>query len=317
MQGLLPHTIMQSTRSYSIIGPGALGGLYGARLHQAGWETHFLFHNDFAYVKANGLRVDSPWGNLHLKDVKAYGRPEDMPRCDVVCVCLKTTQNHLLPTILPQVTKPGSVVILMQNGLGAEEEVAAILPEGKIAGGLCYLCSNKIGPGHIHHVDYGQVTLGAHTAGLHPLIVEIAADFQEAGIPTNTTDTLAEARWRKLGWNIPYNGLSVVLSAETNDIMAEPHTRQLSGQLMEEVLLGARACGYPIEAEFVQKLLAFTNKMKPYSPSMLLDYRARRPLEIEYIYERPLQAAAAKGVQLPRIATLAAQLRFLDARNRR
>lgn len=307
---------MQKTRSYSIIGPGALGGLYGARLHQAGLETHFLFHNDFAHVQAHGLRVDSPWGNLHVKDIKAHDRPEAMARCDVVCVCLKTTQNHLLPTLLPQVTKPDSVVILMQNGLGAEEEVAAILPTIKIAGGLCYLCSNKIGPGHVHHVDYGQVTLGAHTADLLPLILEIAADFQYAGIPTNTTETLAEARWRKLGWNIPYNGLSVALAAETHDIMADTHTQQLCEQLMEEVLLGAKACGYPIEAEFVQKLLAFTRKMKPYSPSMLLDYRARRPLEIEYIYERPLQAAAAQGVQLPRIATLAAQLRFLDKRNR-
>ena len=301
--------------SYAIVGSGALGALYGARLHHAGFETHFLFHGDYDHVRQHGLRVDSPWGDLHLRGINAYQRVGDMPVCDVVCIGLKTTQNHLLPTLLPPLVRAGTAVILMQNGLGAEEEVAALLPQAMVGGGLCYLCSSKIAPGHINHQDYGRVMFGAHSPGMEDVLKQVAADFAQGGVPVQLTKNLAEGRWRKLGWNIPYNGLSVVLNAETNEIMDHLETRELSRQLMIEVLAGARACGHPIEAEFVEQLLGFTVKMKPYSPSMKLDFQARRPLEVEYLYERPLQQARQAGVELPRIAALTAQLRFLDTRN--
>jgi 2-dehydropantoate 2-reductase len=301
-----------SNLTYAIIGPGALGGLYGARLQHAGLETHFLFHTDCDHVRQHGLRVESPWGNVHLPQVHAYDCVDDLPQCDVICVCLKSTQNHLLPQLLPPLTRPGAAVILMQNGLGAEEEVAALLPQAKLAGGLCYLCSNKVGPGHIKHLDYGRVAFGAHSSGMEEVLNQVAADFAAGGVPVEVTANLAEQRWRKLGWNVPYNGLSVVLNAQTDAIMNCPETRELSRQLMVEVLAGARACGHNIEPGFVDKLLDFTQKMKAYSTSMKLDYEAGRPMEIEYMYERPLQAARRAGVDLPRVATLTAQLRFLN-----
>src|ERR1039457_6805894 len=114
-------------RSYAIIGSGALGGFYGARLQQAGCEVHFLLHSDYEYVREHGLVCESKDGDFTLPRVNTYRHAQDMPRCDVVCVCLKTTQNHLLPNLLPSVVKDDGVVLVMQNGLGMEAEGAKII----------------------------------------------------------------------------------------------------------------------------------------------------------------------------------------------
>ena len=87
-------------RRYAIIGTGALGGYYGARLAHAGCDVHFLLHSDYDHVRQHGLICESIDGDFSIAKPSAYRDTRDMPRCDVVCVALKTTQNHLLPAIL-------------------------------------------------------------------------------------------------------------------------------------------------------------------------------------------------------------------------
>ncbi len=293
---------------YAVIGTGALGGFYGARLQRAGCEVHFLLHSDYEHVRTHGLIVESQEGDFTLPQVNAYRDPRDLPACDVVLVCLKATQNHLLPGLLPA----SGTVVLMQNGLGAEEELARFIAPDRLMAGLAFLCSNKIGPGHIRHLDYGYVRLAELAGGITPRMQQIAADFERAGIPVTLTDDLASARWHKLVWNIPYNGLSVVLNADTNELMAHPATRALVAALMQEVVAGAAVCGRHIEQAFVQKMLADTEKMPPYRTSMKIDSDAGRPMEVEAIYGNPLRIALAAGAQLPRLETLYRQLTFLN-----
>ena len=302
-----------SSRSYAIIGTGALGGFYGARLQHAGCEVHFLLNSDYDHVARHGLICDSIDGNFTLPRVNAYRDARDMPRCDVVAVCLKTTQNQLLPSILPHVLKDNGVVLMMQNGLGNEDEAAGIVGAERVIGGLCFLCSNKIAPGHIQHLDYGYIRFGEHHGGITDRLRAIAADFDRAGIKTHLSDDLRTARWQKLVWNIPYNGLSVVLNATTDRLMTHPHTRDLCEALMREVVADAAAGGCPIPAGHVEKMLADTLKMKPYKTSMMLDHEAGRPMEVEYIYGNPLRTAQAAGMKSPLIEMLYRQLKFASA----
>jgi 2-dehydropantoate 2-reductase len=303
-------------RSYAIIGTGALGGFYGARLQHAGCELHFLLHSDYEHVRQHGLICESKDGDFTLPKVNAYRDTRDMPKCDVVCVCLKTTQNHLLPQLLPPVVKDGGVVLVMQNGLGIEEQVAEIVGAQPVVGGLCFLCSNKVGPGHIRHLDYGHVGLGEFaTRGVSERMRAIASDFQRAGIRTLLHEDLAVVRWQKLVWNIPYNGLSVVLDATTSELMTNPHTRQLVEQLMREVVADARACGTAITDDIVEQMLTYTDKMTPYRTSMKIDYDERHPMEVEAIFGNPLRASQKAGAKSPLLEELYHLLRFVDARN--
>ena len=308
-------------RHYAIIGTGAIGGFYGACLQKAGLDVHFLLRRDYEHVKEHGLAISSTWGDFTLPQVNAYNQVKDIPPCDVVLIALKTTQNHLLPHLLPPLVKPGTVVITLQNGLGVEPEIAAIVEESiEVLGGLCFVCSNKIGLGQIHHLDYGQIQLGAYgnnhqPQGITQTMRQIAADFEQANIPIQLAENLLLARWKKLVWNIPYNGLSVVLDATTDAMMKDSHGYQLSEQLMREVVAGAAGYGLEIKESFIQKMLDYTMKMKPYRTSMKIDYDCHRPLEVEAMFGNPMRAAQAVGVAVPKITMLYQQLKFLDARN--
>src|SRR5512138_1515331 len=123
------------SRRYAILGTGALGGFYGARLCRAGAEVCFLLRGDFEHVRQHGLRVDSKDGDFVLPHVQAFRDVRDMPRCDVVAIALKATQNHLLPALLPPVLAKGGTVLLMQNGLGYEAEVARLVPGHEVLAG--------------------------------------------------------------------------------------------------------------------------------------------------------------------------------------
>ncbi|MBC5796895.1 MAG: putative 2-dehydropantoate 2-reductase [Sphaerospermopsis sp.] len=306
--------------SYAIVGTGALGGFYGGKLQKAGNEVHFLVNSDYQQVKQNGLLIQSKDGDFRLPQVQVYNQVEKMPSCDVVIVSIKTTQNHILTKILPPLVKDDSIVLVLQNGLSIETEIAQIVSNVNIIGGLCFLCSNKIAPGHIHHLDYGKITLGEYATnynavGITERMKAISQDFKNAGIEIELTEDLLLGRWKKLMWNIPYNGLSVILDATTDELMADMYTRTLVEQLMKEVQLGAKSTGRIIPDSFIQTMLDYTVKMKPYRTSMKIDFDENRPLEVEAIFGNPLRIAAEHDVSLPLIRCLYQQLKFLDNRN--
>lgn len=308
---------------YAVIGTGALGGYFGGKLANAGHDVHFLFNSDYDYVAAHGLKVDSVAGPFHLHPINAYQRTADMPVCDVVLVCLKTTANHLLTDLLPPLLKPSTLVILVQNGLGMEERLSQAFPNLCIAGGLAFICASKRGPGLIEHMDYGKLTLGMYKRGKkdensrktveETLLNTVVADFNQAGVESHFSSDLALARWKKLVWNVPYNGLCVVLNSSTDQLMNQPHSLAILKELMLEVIAGARACGHAIDDSFAQAMLDSTRTMTPYAPSMKLDFDFKRPLEIEAIYSNPLQAAAAAGQPLPRVQQLEQQLQYIQS----
>jgi 2-dehydropantoate 2-reductase len=311
----------QVQRRYAILGTGALGGFYGGRLQQSGQEVHYLLHRDYDHVRQHGLIIESPDGDIHLPQVQAHATVATLPPCDVAIVAIKTTQNHLLAQWLPTVVKPDGVVLVLQNGLGVEPEVAEIVGSDRVMGGLCFICSNKVGPGHIRHLDYKKIALGDYgpnytPQGITPRLVAIAQDFEAAGIPIEQTEDLLWARWKKLIWNIPFNGLSVALNASTQEMISNPASRQLAIALMEEVIAVAAAYGRQLGDHYIQQNIDHTEQMKPYRTSMKIDYDEGRPLELQAIFQQPIAAAQAKGVPVPHIQMLYQQLQFLDQRNR-
>lgn len=300
------------TIRYGVIGTGALGGFYGGKLAHAGQEVHFLFRSDYEQVLKNGLQVDSVNGDFHLDQVNAYQKPVDMPPCDVVLVCLKTIANRYLPEMLRPLLHKETVVILLQNGLGLEEDLAGQLPEAEIAGGLAFICSNKVGPGHIQHLDYGKLVLGSFNVKNMEILKQVVADFQEAGIPADFAADLNYARWQKLVWNIPFNGMTVVLNTTTDRLMDCEQTRELSKEIMLEVIQAANLCGAPLKETLAQQMIEMTLRMTPYAPSMKLDYDFHRPMEVEYIYSRPVETARKVGFEMHKVSMLEKQLRFIQ-----
>lgn len=302
-------------RRYAILGTGALGGYYGARLHHAGHDVWFVLHRDYSYVQEHGLTVLSPHGDFSIPQPQCVHRLEDLPPIDVLCLATKTIANPSLIPQLRQTLSPEGGVLVFQNGLGVEDEIAKAISPHPVWGGLCFLCSHKRGPGTIEHLDYDSIRLGFHPSAslqAQEALQKIASDFESSGIPVSLEPSLDLARWKKLVWNIPFNGLSVILKQDTRQILSNPHGVSLVKKMMEEVLQAAQACGVSIPHSFIDKMILDTQKMNPYLPSMRLDYDQGKPLEIETIYHRPLQQAQEHGFQMNRVQTLYEQLLCLQ-----
>ena len=297
--------------SYSVIGTGAIGGFYGGRLAHAGRTVRFLLHSDYEFVKQHGLRVDSCDGDFVLPFVEAYNRVEEMPQSDVILVALKSINNHdLLPKLLRPLIHDDTTVVLIQNGIGLEDDLQAVFPGLHIVAGLAFICCAKEGPGHIHHQDFGPVNLGNYSCPDERFQL-LLSDMQDAGLKAAQVPYL-EARWKKAVWNMPFNGMTVALNTSTDKLLNTPATRQLIYDQMMEVIGAAQALGVStLTSEFADQMMTTTDRMVPYSPSMKLDFDNGRPMEIEYLYSRPIAEAKKVGFEMPKLAMLEAELRFI------
>ena len=297
---------------YAIIGTGAVGGFYGGKLANVGKDVHFLLHSDYEYVKKNGLQIDSCDGSFHIAAPNVYNNTLDMPKADIVIVALKTTRNHLLNQLLPPLLHKETLVLLIQNGIGPEPELQKHFPDLYLAAGLAFICSAKTEPGRVNHQCYGSINIGNYSCKNETLFKTMIADFMEAGIKTAEIE-YNEARWKKAVWNMPFNGMTVVMNAQTNELLAHPATMQLIRRQMLEVIGAAKALGVKnIDESFADKMIENTLNMTPYSPSMKLDYDFHRPMEIEYLYSNAIAEAHRIGYSMPCLEMLEAQLKFLN-----
>jgi len=291
---------------YAIIGTGAVGGFYGGKLANAGKDVHFLLHSDYKYVKKNGLQIDSCDGSFHIAAPNVYNNTLDMPKADIVIVALKTTRNHLLNQLLPPLLHKETLVLLIQNGIGPEPELQKHFPDLYLAAGLAFICSAKTEPGRVNHQCYGSINIGNYSCKNETLFKTMIADFMEAGIKTAEIE-YNEARWKKAVWNMPFNGMTVVMNAQTNELLAHPATMQLIRRQMLEVIGAAKALGVKnIDESFTDKMIENTLNMTPYSPSMKLDYDFHRPMEIEYLYSNAIAEAHRIGYSMPCLEMLEA-----------
>lgn len=308
-------------QSYAVIGSGALGALYGAMLARGGHDVHFLLRSDFDHVKASGWRIDSHWGSFTLPanhpHVHVYQQAKDIPACDVTIVGLKTTENARMASLLVSSTSGGGRVLVLQNGLGIESACVDVVGADRVMTGCCFLCSNKVGPGHIDHLDQGKIAMGRFSAPLDQVADQTINELSHAGIETKGSDDMLTVRWRKLLWNIPFNGLSVVLNASTSEIMACPSTVDLARRIIDEVADAAIASGRKILPQWRSQTIDVTYKMVPYDSSMRLDYRFGRPLEIEAIFNEPIRQGEKFGQPMPTVRAIRDQLVYRDTERMR
>ena len=301
--------------TFAIVGAGAIGLNYGVRLALAGSDVRFLVRGDPAPLRAQGLRVVEKARTLELRPAAVFARPEEIGPVDVVLVALKTTGNTELPRLLPPLVGPNTLVVTLQNGLGNEELLAGIVGAERVLGGICFIASTRTGPGEVTCYHPGSITLGEHGRPASERTRALAAAFATAGVKCNVVDHLAESRWRKLVWNVPFNGLAIVAGGITTDrILADPTLAVEVRALMDEVAAAAAKFGHVIPEKFIQGQIDVTRPMGPYQPSSLVDFLAGRAVEIEAIWGEPLRRAQAAGAAMPRLEQLYGRLREVAGR---
>ncbi|MDB6126078.1 MAG: 2-dehydropantoate 2-reductase [Pedosphaera sp.] len=314
-----------------VVGCGALGSYYGAKLGYSGQEVHFLLRSDYDAVRRKGVQVQSPEGDFRFQP-KCAKTPEDIGICDLVLIGLKTTANDQFERLLPPLVGPATAVLTLQNGLGNETQLARSFGEEKILGGLCFVCLNRVEPGVIQHMAHGAIVMGEYNRWPEPRTHDIASLIRNSGVPCKVTDNLESAHWEKLIWNIPFNGLGVAGAAgydatvsgnvpagtnlgpclTTEKLLADSRWEQLVRELMMEVIAAANALGLKLSASAADKQIARTRNMGAYTASTLVDYERGQPLELETLFLEPLRQAQKAGVPTPRLSALCQVLQQLN-----
>ncbi len=294
--------IMAAISTIAVIGSGSVGSYYGARLARI-HDVSFLMRRDLEAVRQNGLTVRSVDGDFRLDKVKAFGSTEEIGPVDLVIIALKTTSNPILPETLAPLLKRETILLTLQNGLGNEDFLHAAFPHQPILGGLCFVCINRGEPGIIHHLAHGRVEMGEFT---DTGVIEVVASlFTGAGLDCRNLSDLGLARWRKLVWNVPFNGLSIAAGGiDTQRILADPALVGRTRALMHEIIAGAAAFGHEINPAFAESNIQGTLEMGAYQPSSLVDFLAGNAVEVEAIWGEPLRQAGARNVATPELEKL-------------
>jgi 2-dehydropantoate 2-reductase len=289
----------------AIIGSGAIGLYYGGRLAQSGHDVRFLIRNDYDEVMKHGIDVKSIHGDFHLPHVKALKNTKEIGAVDLVIIAWKTTSNHLLKEILPPLLHKKTQVLTLQNGLGNCESISEIIGENRVIGGLCFVCINRISAGHIHHSANGKVSLAEFSKGIPNRADAIAQMFEESSISAIVETNIEEVIWRKLIWNIPFNGLVITEGGKTTDQLLSDHSivKKIKS-LMHEVIQIAKARGFVIDEKIIALNIKNTRAMGAYKPSSLIDWQEGREIEIDAIWTNALQHARDLEVNVPHLEKL-------------
>src|SRR5438105_473921 len=302
----------------AVVGSGAIGSYYGAKLVAAGGDVHLLMRGDVREIDRVGIRIRGKGQNLRVRKINHHKATREIGPCDLVLIAVKTTSNRELVKLIPPLIHARTMLLTLQNGLGNEKFLAENFGAKRVLGGLCFICLNRISPGLIDCYDPGQVGIGEYQGRPRLRTHQVASEFKRSGVICSVVENLVLERWRKLVWNIPFNGLSVTAGGiDTKKILSNDRLRAETFELMNEVIAAANKCGLPMPRTEAASQIKRTESIGAFKPSTLIDFEAGRPLEIEAIWGEPMRQAAAAGISTPRLRKLYSALKILDKKRRR
>ncbi|MBM9577200.1 2-dehydropantoate 2-reductase [Leptospira sp. 201903070] len=296
-----------------VLGSGAIAGLYAGKLKQAGCCVDFWVRKNAFELEERGFQIQSHWGDFEYQPNLVFEEvPKNLEDYDLILNCLKCLPEIRLETILGIRIPENIPILLLQNGIGIEEPITQLYPKNEILSGLAFVCANRLDGGKIHHLDYGDLTIGSWNRNpSSSLMNQLVKLFETGGVPTQGTDTIRQARWKKLLWNAPFNPISVLSGGKnTSQILSEPTGRSLVIEVMREVQKLSELDGASVPLEQIETFIEMTESMKPYKTSMLLDFEAGRPMEIDAILGNALKIGEKFRFKTPHISTLYALLKL-------
>ncbi|MBF0107833.1 MAG: 2-dehydropantoate 2-reductase [Magnetococcales bacterium] len=306
-------TFSQGKPRILVVGTGAIGGYYAGKLARAGALVSTVHHSrtDYEAVLKEGIRVESIQGDFHYRPFSVHREVSDYSfHADIILVAVKAVPELDVAALIRPAVGPGTLILLVQNGLGNEEPIAAAFPGNILISGLAFICVSRIAPGVLRHLCYGRLSIGLYPRGEEARVVSLSRLFAASGVPCAVCADIVAERWKKLIWNAAFNPISVLgHHATTRDMMDSPVVRTLVERVMREVCRLANAEGHLLDEEaLVAKNMTETDRMESYKTSMLLDFEAGRPLEVEAILGKASAIARTHGIPTPGLDALHALL---------
>lgn len=291
----------------AVVGAGAVGAFYGAALARGGARVSVVCRSHYEVVARDGFHIRSPtMGDSRFVPAKVVARAQDLAEpVDCVLLAVKVLPQVDRAALVRPLLGPSSTLLLIQNGIDIEAELASAFPRNELLSALAFIGVARSAPGEIDHQSFGNLTLGRYPHGSSPAAQALAARFASGGVACALTDDVITARWQKAVWNAAFNPISVAGGVlDTATMLASEEGEALVRRAALEVCAVAAAAGHPQAAELVERYIAGTRAMPAYKTSMALDLEHGRPLEIEAILGNAVRAGRARGVAIPTLEAL-------------
>jgi 2-dehydropantoate 2-reductase len=258
--------------SILIIGAGAVGAFFGSALARQGAEVSVVCRSDYAAVSQHGYRIRSAQLGDHtftphrtFDSVEAAGADYDY-----VILTTKVTRRLDRTALLRPAVSRQSVIVLMQNGVGIEAEVAAAFPDNELLSAIAFIGVGRTAPGEVHHQSTGSLTVGRFPGGIGQSAETLAALFEASGVRCKLTSDVATARWQKALWNAAFNPISILGAVlDTEAMLRTEEDRAFIRATMLEIAAVAAAAGRPLDTGIIDKLIETTLRMPPYKTTMV------------------------------------------------
>ena len=300
-----------------IVGAGAMGSVYAALLADSGnevwaidlWQEHLDAIND------HGLQVSGASGERTVRNIQVSTRAADAGPCDLVVIATKASAVGAAARSLTSNLTDETLVLTIQNGLGAGERISKNLDSAHILLGVAGGFGASVPePGHVHHNGMELIRLGEMHGGMSERLEHVAKVWQDAGFNVKTFADINQLIWEKFICNVALSGAAAAFDRTLGEVMDDPVTWEIAKKLGLEAYRVGKAKGIHFSFEDpVQYISDFGSKMPKAKPSMLLDLMAKRRTEIDAINGMVPVVAKEQGLDAPYNEAIAAVIKTKES----
>jgi 2-dehydropantoate 2-reductase len=294
-----------------VYGAGGVGAFFGALLARAGRDVHFVARGaHLDALRTRGLRIKSNLiGDVDVPRVSVYPRAADSGRADLVLVCVKTHQTDSILDDLAAVVGDDTVVIPLQNGVEADDQLAARFGRNRVLPAAVYVGATLEEPGVVSHVAPARISIGARQGFDEQRVAAIHETLAATGQVVQVSPDIQRERWRKLMWNASFNTVSAVTLRTPAELLALPETRELLIAIMSEVVAVGRAQGLDLTRADVDDHIAWTERASGIRTSTMVDRERGRTMEADALIGVIVKKGREAGVSTPVSETIFALMK--------
>jgi len=301
----------------AVMGTGAVGGYFGAKLAAAGQDVVFIVRQrNLSALRRNGLRVESPTGDLNVRNGFFTDSPADAGMVDLVLFCVKSYDTAEAAAALAPMMSKRTAILSLQNGIDNPDKIAGLWGTERTLAGVVYLGAQVSAPGVIQHSSGGKIVLGPISGHSSDTAQLVEQTISRAAIPCEISAAIEQVQWVKLLWNAPFCAISCLTRSTVREIVESESLTKLTRDCMMEVKAAAHIRGIDLKTELFDQTLAFSRGLGEFKPSMLQDLEAGKPLEYDALNGIVMRLLEQAGEQAPTNRVFHGTLSFLDKKLR-
>jgi 2-dehydropantoate 2-reductase len=298
----------------AVMGAGAVGGYFGAKLAEADHEVWFITRRErLKAYRTSGIRVESIDGDFHVVPVRALRDPSSVGKVDLVLFTVKSTDTRRAAEEARPLVGPHTTVLSIQNGVDNEAILEEVLGPDRVVPGVAVIGVSMPEPGLIQHTNNGSITLGEVSGEETDRVREVCQAFSGAGVETRVSSHIRTVKWRKLIWNSSFNPLAALTGMRVLDLIEEDASREVAQAAMREAIAVGVALGHDVADYDMGRATQRNPNWAASKTSMLQDIERGRPTEIEQLTGAVVRYGVETGVDTPVSAIL---LRLVRAKER-